>query len=96
MEVEEKVDAGAELIKARILHVLSVFPFLSQSMINVGIGTSIPSKLWQPVLEELLADGSITKTAINAQSPSDRSQTYTIYHLSRNPYAFSQDDSEVR
>lgn len=96
MEVEEKVttaDAGAEMLRSRIVHVLTVFPFLSQSMINVGIGTSIPSKLWQPILEDLIAEGTVQKTAINAQSPSDRSQTYTIYHLSKNAYSFNQDDA---
>lgn len=92
MGVEEKtVDAGAEMLRSRIVHVLTVFPFLSQSMINVGIGTSIPSKLWQPILEDLISEGTISKTAINAQSPSDRNQTYTIYHLSKNSYSFQDE-----
>lgn len=75
-----------EYYSQRILHTLEVFPFLSSSMIHVGIGTASPTNLWKPVLQELVEVGKVSVTEITANSPSDRRQAYTIYHLPHRQY----------
>jgi hypothetical protein len=71
------------LIRAKIVHALEIFPFLSVSAIHQQIGTSLPRDLWQPILQELVSSGEVSVTEVGARTPLDRNQTYTIYHLAQ-------------
>ena len=84
-QVDPQVDAQ-DYYRQRILHVLEVFPFLSASMIHVGIGTASPTPIWKPVLQDLVNSGEVTVTEISANAPSDRRLAYSIYHLSTRAY----------
>lgn len=77
-----------EQTKARILHTLEIYPFISSSMVHISIGSSTPTLLWRPLLQELIEDGLVLETVRVAKTPADRSQSYTIYHLPANPYTF--------
>lgn len=71
-----------ELIKKRILHTLKIFPILSHSMLQQGIGTGFPPQLWAPVLETLIEEGLVIRTQTSATHPVTlRSQTYTLLSL---------------
>jgi len=71
-----------EMIRARILHTLTIFPKLSMSMLQIGIGTGFPPALWHPVLEDLIRDGKVSRTTVQATNPvTQRGQTYTIMAL---------------
>lgn len=91
-DIEDDPDLGEEirkelsLIKARILHALEIFPFLSGSGINQAIGTNTSTALWRPILKRLVADGTVSCTEVVAQTPLNRTQTYTIYHLASRKY----------
>jgi hypothetical protein len=74
--------------KARILHTLEVFPFLSSSMIHMGIGTNTPTALWRPILRRLIDDGIVQKTERSFRAPNGRMQPYTIYHLPASIYRY--------
>ena len=76
----ENVGGLAEdMIRQRILHTLWIYPKLSPSMLQVGIGTSFPPALWHPVLESLIMDGTVIRAQVQATNPiSKREQTYTI------------------
>lgn len=87
-EAEDNASNVQDLVRDKILHALEIFPFISNSMIHMAIGTSTPTMLWKPILEQLVKDGAILETTITAKSPLDRQQTYTIYHLPKNAYAF--------
>lgn len=91
-QTSEDTSAGGSdvntLIRDKILHVLEIFPYISNSMIHMAIGTSTPTILWKPILEQLVKEGLILETTITAKSPLDRQQTYTIYHLPKNAYNF--------
>lgn len=65
-------------IRARILHVFSIYPKLSGSMLQVGIGTSIAPALWRPVLKTMIEEGSLKQTNVQAETPSGRIQSYTV------------------
>lgn len=77
-----------ELTRIRILHGLEIFPFISGSMLNQAVGTSIPGELWKPILAQLIDEGVVVETAHSAKSPTGRAQTYTIYHLAKNEYVY--------
>lgn len=76
-------DLAEDMIAQRIKHTLSIFPKLSPSMLQIGVGTGFPPALWHPVLERLIALGEVTRTQEAVIHPvSNRQQTYTILSLS--------------
>jgi hypothetical protein len=70
-----------ENMKAKILHVLSIYPRISPTMLQVGIGTGISPDVWHPVLEHLIVDGFVEKIQVRAGTPKGRDQVYTIIAL---------------
>lgn len=91
LPMNDGVQETLDLIRARILHTLDIFPALSGSMIHIGLGTSTPTSLWRPILENLVADGIVVKLEVASRTPLDRNQTYTLYHLPKNSYIPSAD-----
>lgn len=83
-EEEDFIEFNAmrALIRAKIIHTLTIYPKLMPSMLQVGIGTSVSPKLWHPILEKLVADGTIIKEELRAKSHIGRDQTYAILKLS--------------
>lgn len=93
-EVEAGQEAETEsiadgLMRSKILHILSIYPFLSQSMLQVGIGTSMSPAIWKPVLESMLQSGEVVRLQVQATSPSERAQNYTVLHLPKNEYTYN-------
>lgn len=82
----DEVERQLQLMRERILHSLEIFPFLSRSMIHMSLGTATPVGLWQPLLEKLVEDGEVVCTEVHAKTPLNRSQAYTLYHLSSRTY----------
>jgi hypothetical protein len=66
-------------LAAKICHVLSVYPQISPSMLQIAL--NIPANSWRPVLEELIAQGSVKRRHEVAPTPTGRHQTYTILSL---------------
>ena len=88
-ELSDDMAQVIEQTRERILHALEIFPFISGSMLNQAIGTSTPTKLWKPLLEQLIAEGKVKETHIHAKSPTGRAQTYTVIHLAKREYSAS-------
>jgi len=80
-----ELQALRSTLRAKILHTLSVWPYLNPSMLQVGIGTSISSRLWHPVRDALIKDGLIAQDEVRARSHVGRDQVYTILRLSTTP-----------
>lgn len=81
-EVEDDfVPIVRDVIEAKILHVLTIWPKLSPSMLQVGIGTAVTPKLWHPILASLIAEGRVTRREVQAKAPSGRDQTYVVISL---------------
>ncbi len=72
---------GMEPIKDKILHVLSIYPKLSPSMLQTGIGTSLPPALWRPVLEHLIEEEQIRQDEVAATAPSGHLRMYITLSL---------------
>lgn len=76
-----EMQANDKTIRDKILHTLSIYPKISQSMLMIGIGTGIPSDMWHPVLDRLIEEGLVNKTQVQAKTPAGRDQVYTCLTL---------------
>jgi hypothetical protein len=75
-------DNAEDHIRRRILHALSIYPKLSPSMLQVGIGTGLPPKLWHVVLETMVERGEVDRRQVKETNPTTgRDQVYTIISL---------------
>lgn len=76
-------DVAEDMIRQRIIHCLKIYPKLSPSMLQIGIGTGFPPALWHPVLQSMENSGEVSRVQVQATNPvSKRDQTYTILQLS--------------
>ncbi|MEB3061026.1 hypothetical protein VJJ74_07700 [Parvimonas micra] len=89
------MDATASLIRARIIHALEVYPFISSSMLHIALGTSTSTMMWRPILMQLEAEGLVTKTEVRVQTPIGRNQVPIVYHLTKNPYNYGPPESSA-
>ena len=71
------------VIEDKILHILDNFPKITPSMLQITIGSGIPTAIWHPVLERLIVEGAIFRCQRIIQSPSGRYESKTI--ISSNP-----------
>lgn len=82
-------DLGGEVldteqtIRDKIVHVLSIYPRISVSMLQIGVGTSLMPGLWKPILQRMIQEGQVLEERKMYRTPTDRQQSYTI--LSLNP-----------
>lgn len=75
------------LLEQKILYGLSIYRFVSPSMLHVFLGTSTPASLWKDqVLQRLIESGQVISENVTLTSPFDRSQSYTVLHLPENVY----------
>ena len=75
-EVEEPEVRTDEWIEERIIHVLKVYPVISPTMLQVGIGPSLQPKHWKPVLERLIEREVILRETEAAKTPQGRCNNY--------------------
>lgn len=70
-----------QYIENKILYVLNIFPKISPSMLQIGIGTGIAKSMWSDVLERLIVEGKVYRYQELTQSPSGKHQTQTVISL---------------
>lgn len=73
---EDFVQTTDNFIRARLIHVLTLYPGISPSMLQVGIGTAISPKMWHPIMAQLKSEGLVKEEEIMAQAPNGRDLTY--------------------
>lgn len=70
-------------IKEKIKSILQTYPKVSPSMLQITLGSSLPSGIWKPMLEELITDGTVKREVLSTiDAVSGRAQTKTILSLS--------------
>ena len=67
------------MLRDKILFALELYHFLSKSMIHQAVGTATSRRLWDPVLDELIKEGAVVCTTLEAKTPLGRNQTFNIY-----------------
>ena len=76
-EIEDDfIPTSDDVIRARLIHVLTIYPGISPSMLQVGIGTAISPKMWHPIMTKLKAAGIVKEEEVMAQAPNGRDLTY--------------------
>lgn len=73
---EDFVPTTDDFIRSRLIHVLTIYPGISPSMLQVGIGTALSPKMWHPIMDKLKADGIVKEDEFMAQAPNGRDLTY--------------------
>ena len=68
-------------IETRILHLLRIYPVISPTMLQSGLGPSTKPAQWRPVLVDLIARGKVRENQESMQTPSERYNTYTKLSL---------------
>lgn len=72
-------------IETKICFVLGIYPRISPTMLQMGLGASFPPEIWKPVLNNMVQQGTITLEEIQLTSPVNRQQTYKILSLTNQP-----------
>lgn len=80
-----------ELLRTKIISLLKIYPKISPSMLQVGIGPSISSSMWRPILQQLKDDGIVIEDHFIDFNSSGRSQTFKIISLVENNVKVSVD-----
>lgn len=66
-----------EKLKEKILHILRIYPVISPTMLQAGLGPQIAAGEWRPILEELIEQKKVTQDSVTSKGPSGRTITYT-------------------
>lgn len=65
-----------DLVKEKIVHILRIYPVISPTMLQSGLGAYIQPAIWRPALEELINEGVVVRSQESAQTPHGRHNTY--------------------
>jgi len=74
-------DADDDKLRAIILHILTIYPIISPTMLQMGIGNSISPAKWRPSLEALIRIGDVKRWSDTELAPSGRHNNYTKLSL---------------
>ena len=74
-------DENDNKLREIIIHVLSVYPIISPTMLQMGIGNSISPSKWRPSLEALIRADIVKRWADTELAPSGRHNNYTKLSL---------------
>lgn len=80
--MEAAIQVEGSVIEDKILHTLSVYPRISPSMLQVGVGPSLSPVIWRPILDSLIMQGKVKREHIRRESPGGRTRTYEVLYTS--------------
>lgn len=79
--VNQMLQDQQQLIADKITHLLSIYPIISPSMLQIGLGTSLPPTIWKPVLMELIESDVIKREESSLLAPNGQCRNYTKLSL---------------
>lgn len=68
-------------IEAKIVHLLGIYPTISHTMLQGGLGPSLKPALWRPVLLGLIESGVVVEEHEQLLTPTNRHNNYTKLSL---------------
>lgn len=73
-EVDTTVSGGLsdQDIREKIVHLLSIYPIISPTMLQGGLGPYVKPKDWRPVLAQLIDEGIVQQVQETHLSPGGR------------------------
>lgn len=78
---KESAEQAAKAIEDRILHILDCFPKVSPSMLQISLGSGVPTSLWHGVLDKLIADERLYRYKVARMTPAGRQQIQTVISI---------------
>lgn len=78
------INAARENVRAKILHILHIYPRISPTMLQGGLGPSCKPSIWRTILTEMIDEGLVEQVSENHKTPSGRNNTYTIIQMVKN------------
>ena len=63
-------------IHDKIVHILTIYPALSPSMLQVGVGPHIPPIVWKPILNAMIEKGTVLKEEVIVKTPIGQNRPY--------------------
>ena len=81
-EKEEAAEAS-EVTECRmkILHLLKLYPRISATMLQAGLGPQIKPDLWRPILGKLIEEGKVEEEQHSQPTHLGRYNTYNFLSL---------------
>ncbi len=80
-EKQDKLTQETEEIEIKILHLLKIYPVISPTMLQSGLGPSTKPAQWRPCLKRLIDSGEVIEEQESMQTPSERYNTYSKLSL---------------
>ncbi len=77
MDTTTKEQMTQEEIGIKIVHLLKIYPIISPTMLQSGLGPQLKPAQWRPVLTTLIEQGKVIETKESMQTPSSRYNTYS-------------------
>lgn len=84
-EIYEREPAAEKTIREKILHILDNFPKVTPSMLQISLGSGIPTSMWHPVLDKLVAEETLYRYENEVRSPSGRYGVQTVISTDPKP-----------
>jgi len=81
--VGEVYDTTEQMIREKITHVLTLYPLVSTSMLQVGVGASMEPRMWKPVLQKMIRMREVKQEQYSNVTPNGRAISSTRLYLSR-------------
>ena len=78
---EQEPQFSDEEIRTKILHLLRIYPIISPTMLQGGLGPPMKPVSWRPVLEAMIKEGLVVQEQESMMTPTERYNTYTKLHL---------------
>lgn len=74
-------ESEEEELRAKILHLLSIYPAVSPTMLQVALGPYTRARQWKPILAELIEEGLVVRSEVVRRTIYGRDNSYTLLKL---------------
>lgn len=78
---QEISEHDADALREKIVHLLKIYPIISPTMLQGGLGPYVKPKVWRPVLEQLIDEGIIEQRQETHLSPGGRYNVHNMIQL---------------
>lgn len=72
-------------VTEKIIHTLTVYPLISPTMLQGGLGPYMKPDVWRPILDKLIHTGVVIQEHVPFKTPYGRHNSYTRLYLAKKP-----------
>lgn len=75
------LETETRMLRSRITELFGVYPRMSPTMLQAALGPSLSPRIWRPVMDKMIHEGTLTLDAEMPPVVSGRSRPYTVLSL---------------